>query len=264
MAQRRIPAPLHRLGSAFLHLGGALGCLAADRRRDRSDAAAGRDRHPDEPVEQGFFQFAGKPRLERVPAPDGDLRLSGERDDGRRGLPGLCQAAAAIALAALAQRQARRRMAGRGRHYQLNFVGTGVDNPDQRISENTKHATEMAVEFGLGIFDKSITLVSFIGILWTISGALDVSIGSLSFQIPGYMVFAALLYAGIGSVADLFRRPADRRRQHAAECERGGLPLRPGAVAREQRGGGADPRRARRKEGADRLFRRRACLDDRA
>src|SRR4051812_46671532 len=93
---------------------------------------------------------------------------------------------------------------GEARHYQLNFVGTGVDNPDQRISENTKHATEMAGEVGVGIIDKSITLVSFIGILWTISGALDVSIGSLSFKIPGYMVFAALLYAGIGSVLTYF------------------------------------------------------------
>ena len=62
----------------------------------------------------------------------------------------------------------------------------------------------MAVEFALGIFDKTITLLSFIGILWTVSGALDVTIGTVSFKIPGYMVFAALLYAGIGSVLTYF------------------------------------------------------------
>jgi putative ATP-binding cassette transporter len=110
----------------------------------------------------------------------------------------------------------------KGRHYQLNFIEPGVDNPDQRISENTKHATEMAVEFGLGIFDKTITLVSFIGILWTVSGALDVTIGTLSFKIPGYMVFAALLYAGIGSVLTFFvGRPivAANRRQIATEAD---------------------------------------------
>ena len=99
---------------------------------------------------------------------------------------------------------------------------TGVDNPDQRIAENTKHATEMAVEFALGIFDKTITLISFIGILWTVSGALDVTIGTVSFQIPGYMVFAALLYAGIGSVLTYFvGRPivAANLRQNATEAD---------------------------------------------
>ena len=128
------------------------------------------------------------------------------------------------------------------RHYQLTFIELGVDNPDQRISENTKHATEMAVEFALGIFDKTITLVSFIGILWTVSGALDVTIGTVSFKIPGYMVFAALLYAGIGSVLTYFVGRPIVGGELAAERDRGRLPLRPGAVAREQRGGGADPR----------------------
>ena len=109
-----------------------------------------------------------------------------------------------------------------GRHYQLNFIESGVDNPDQRISENTKHATEMAVEFGLGIFDKTITLISFIGILWTVSGALDVTLGNVSFRIPGYMVFAALLYAGIGSILTYFvGRPmvAANRNQTAKEAD---------------------------------------------
>jgi putative ATP-binding cassette transporter len=109
-----------------------------------------------------------------------------------------------------------------GRHYQLNFIESAVDNPDQRISENTKHATEMAVEFGLGIFDKTITLISFIGILWTVSGALDVTLGNVSFRIPGYMVFAALLYAGIGSILTYFvGRPmvAANRNQIAKEAD---------------------------------------------
>jgi vitamin B12/bleomycin/antimicrobial peptide transport system ATP-binding/permease protein len=109
-----------------------------------------------------------------------------------------------------------------GRYYQLGFIGTGIDNPDQRISENTKHTTEQAVEFALGIFDKAVTLASFIGILWMVSGALDVSLGDWSFHIPGYMVFAALLYAGIGSTLTyLVGRPivAANLRQNAAEAD---------------------------------------------
>src|SRR5437762_4554058 len=109
-----------------------------------------------------------------------------------------------------------------GRYYQLGFIEAGVDNPDQRISENTKHTTEQAVEFSLGIFDKAVTLISFIGILWMVSGALDVSLGGWSFQIPGYMVFAALLYAGIGSsLTYLVGKPivTANLRQNATEAD---------------------------------------------
>ena len=91
-----------------------------------------------------------------------------------------------------------------GLHYQLSFIGGGVDNPDQRISENVKHATEKAVEFALGFFEKAVTLVSFIGILWTVSGALEFTLMGHAFEIPGYMVFAALLYAGVGSALTYF------------------------------------------------------------
>ena len=92
----------------------------------------------------------------------------------------------------------------KGRHYQLNFIGSGVDNPDQRIAENVKGATEMAVEFALGILNSVLTLAAFCSILWVLSGALPVTLGDLSFDIPGYMVWAALLYAGIGSIATYF------------------------------------------------------------
>ena len=91
-----------------------------------------------------------------------------------------------------------------GRHYQLNFIDGAVDNPDQRIAENVRGATELAMEFALGILTASLTLVSFISILWVLSGTLQVSIGSFSFGIPGYMVWAALIYAGIGSFVTYF------------------------------------------------------------
>src|SRR5437667_3731173 len=91
-----------------------------------------------------------------------------------------------------------------GLHYQLTLIESGIDNHDQRISENVKHATEKAVEFSLGFFEKAVTLISFIGILWTVSGVLEVSLWGTSFEIPGYMVFAALLYAGVGSALTYF------------------------------------------------------------
>ena len=108
------------------------------------------------------------------------------------------------------------------RHYHLNFIAGGVDNPDQRIAENTKHATEMAVEFALGVLNSALTLVSFVGILWTLSGVLDIALGTMDLKIPGYMVFAALLYAGVGSgLTYLVGRPivAANIRQNATEAD---------------------------------------------
>ena len=186
--------------------------------RHRADLDADRHPGPAQCVEPRFLQRAGKPRLERLHRPDGACsRCWCRRDDGHRGLSGLCQAVAAAALAPLADRRAWSSSGSRtARHYQLNFIDSGIDNPDQRISENTKHATEMAVEFGLGIFNKTITLVSFIGILWTVSGALDVTFGNAVVPHPRLHGFrrAALCRYRLGP--DLFCRPADRRRQHAA------------------------------------------------
>jgi putative ATP-binding cassette transporter len=86
-----------------------------------------------------------------------------------------------------------------GRHYQLNFLEGAADNPDQRISENTRWATAMAVDMAVGLITSVLMLVSFVGILWGLSGPLHIAFGATEFDIPGYMVWAALLYAGIGS-----------------------------------------------------------------
>ncbi|MGK7867765.1 ABC transporter ATP-binding protein/permease [Falsiroseomonas sp. E2-1-a20] len=86
-----------------------------------------------------------------------------------------------------------------GRHYQLNFLPGAADNPDQRISENTRWATAMAVDLAIGLLSAILTLASFLGILWSLSGPLHVAFGATEFDIPGYMVWAALLYALVGS-----------------------------------------------------------------
>ncbi len=90
-----------------------------------------------------------------------------------------------------------------GLHYQLNFMPGAADNPDQRITENTRWATAMAVDLLVGLLGSILTLISFLGILWTLSGSLHVAFGAQEFDIPGYMVWAALLYAVIGSVLTL-------------------------------------------------------------
>jgi putative ATP-binding cassette transporter len=84
------------------------------------------------------------------------------------------------------------------RHYQLERTGE-ADNPDQRIAEDTRLAVDLAVDFATGIFNSAGMLIAFIGILWTISGALSLTIFGHAITIPGYMVWAALIYAIIGS-----------------------------------------------------------------
>jgi putative ATP-binding cassette transporter len=84
-------------------------------------------------------------------------------------------------------------------HYRLQFLEGAADNPDQRISENTRWATAMAVDMAVGLLHSVLLLASFAGILWTLSGPLPVSLGGHGFEIPGYMVFAALVYAAIGT-----------------------------------------------------------------
>jgi vitamin B12/bleomycin/antimicrobial peptide transport system ATP-binding/permease protein len=72
-------------------------------------------------------------------------------------------------------------------------------NPDQRIHEEPRRLAELSADLGIGLLQASLLLLSFLCVLWTISGALDLSICGISLTIPGYMVWCALLYAASGS-----------------------------------------------------------------
>jgi vitamin B12/bleomycin/antimicrobial peptide transport system ATP-binding/permease protein len=72
-------------------------------------------------------------------------------------------------------------------------------NPDQRIHEDARRLTELSADLGVGLLQASLLLLSFLSVLWTVSGALQFSICGLSLAIPGYMVWSALLYAASGS-----------------------------------------------------------------
>lgn len=86
------------------------------------------------------------------------------------------------------------------RHYQLGYVmGEGAENPDQRIAEDARVATEAAVDFAIGILNAVLMFVIFIGLLWTLSGPLRLVLAGTEVVIPGYMVWAALFYAVVGS-----------------------------------------------------------------
>jgi vitamin B12/bleomycin/antimicrobial peptide transport system ATP-binding/permease protein len=95
-------------------------------------------------------------------------------------------------------------------------------NPDQRMHEDARHLTELSSDLGIGLFQASVLLVSFIVVLWVISGGLTFRIMNYDFTIPGYMVWAALIYAGSASLLSyrtgrpLIAQDAERYTREAA------------------------------------------------
>lgn len=84
-------------------------------------------------------------------------------------------------------------------HYQLKLKGNGTDNPDQRISQDLNIFAETSLRLGISLFKEIINLCSFVAILWVISGALVIPLQGMTLTIPGYMVWAVLLYSLLGT-----------------------------------------------------------------
>lgn len=74
-----------------------------------------------------------------------------------------------------------------------------ADNPDQRIAEDLRALSSDTINLVLGFISSVVTLVSFVGILWSISGPIGFFLWHREWLIPGYMVWFAVAYAGIGS-----------------------------------------------------------------
>jgi putative ATP-binding cassette transporter len=85
------------------------------------------------------------------------------------------------------------------RAFRLADAGKIGANPDQRIHEDARHLTELSTDLGIGLLQSSLLLGSFIGVLWILSGNVVFHVSGRSFAIPGYMVWCALVYAGIAS-----------------------------------------------------------------
>lgn len=92
-------------------------------------------------------------------------------------------------------------------HYQAALIPGDHANPDGRIAEDIRIATEAAFDLANSLFYCSLLLVTFVDILWSLSGR----IGVAGAEVPGHLVFLAIAYAGIGSgVAFMLGRPLVR------------------------------------------------------
>jgi putative ATP-binding cassette transporter len=111
-----------------------------------------------------------------------------------------------------------------GRALKLAGAGAIADNPDQRLHEDTRILAENTTALAIGLVNSTILLVSFIGVLWSISTGFALSMFGTTVVIPGYMLWATILYAVVGSVlsnivgsrlarlnADRYAREADLR-----------------------------------------------------
>jgi putative ATP-binding cassette transporter len=86
------------------------------------------------------------------------------------------------------------------RAYLLGFAGQIGVNPDQRIHQDTQRLTELTTILAIGLFQASLLLISFVGVLWLLSEQVVFEYAGRSFVIPGYMVWCALAYSLCGSL----------------------------------------------------------------
>ncbi len=71
----------------------------------------------------------------------------------------------------------------------------GIDNPDQRISQDLADFTSNTLALGLDLLSNLVTLASFVTVLYVISG----SITLFGIKIPGYMLYLAIIYSVVGT-----------------------------------------------------------------
>ena len=85
-------------------------------------------------------------------------------------------------------------------HYRMQLLGDAADNPDQRIAEDIKLFIEKILYLGLGLLNAVVTLGSFVVILWILSAAAPFTALGVTWSIPGYLVWAALIYSVLGTI----------------------------------------------------------------
>jgi vitamin B12/bleomycin/antimicrobial peptide transport system ATP-binding/permease protein len=85
------------------------------------------------------------------------------------------------------------------RHYQLNLVDGPHKNPEGRIADDVRIATEAPIDFTTGVTTAVLSAATFIAVLWTIGGAFTFHIHDTAITIPGFLVVAAVIYAVVAS-----------------------------------------------------------------
>ena len=91
-----------------------------------------------------------------------------------------------------------------GRYYQLHLVHGDHKNPEYRIADDIRLATDSPVDFATGVTTAVLSAATFITVLWTIGGSLSFSLAGIEITIPGFLVIAAVAYAVLASGSMVF------------------------------------------------------------
>jgi vitamin B12/bleomycin/antimicrobial peptide transport system ATP-binding/permease protein len=91
-----------------------------------------------------------------------------------------------------------------GRYYQLHLVHGDHQNPEYRIADDVRLATESPIDFATGVTTAVLSAATFIAVLWTIGGSLSFSLAGIEITIPGFLVVAAVVYAVLASGSMVF------------------------------------------------------------
>jgi len=86
-----------------------------------------------------------------------------------------------------------------GNHYRMQLAGDAADNPDQRITDDVKLFVGQTLGISIGLLNAVVSLASFVVILWGLSAILPLLLFGVDVSIPGYLVWAAVIYAVIGT-----------------------------------------------------------------
>ena len=86
-------------------------------------------------------------------------------------------------------------------HYRMQLLGDAADNPDQRIAEDIQMFVERTLVLGIGLLGAVVTLVLVRGDpVGAVGGGAAQSVRRTESRFPGYLVWAALIYAVVGTV----------------------------------------------------------------
>jgi len=87
-----------------------------------------------------------------------------------------------------------------GNHYRMQLLGDAADTPDQRIAEDIQMFIERTLTIGIGLLSSIVSLASFFAILWVLSAEAPLTLLGQTWRIPGYLVWAAMIYAAVGTL----------------------------------------------------------------
>ena len=90
------------------------------------------------------------------------------------------------------------------RAFWLTNAGPMGVNPDQRIHEDARKLCELSADLFVGLLQASILFLTFAGVLWGLSKDFLFHVGDRDYTVPGFMVWAAMAYASIGSLLSYF------------------------------------------------------------